>query len=113
MRTLDRVAVQSTSSSNAILEAAEEVGQLSDSELRQRIDQIHSVLVNRFLSQAHADEEASELSRLIEKLEALRERLLYSYFGESQLRSLQEVFYDLHAAIERHVANGRDVPVPH
>jgi hypothetical protein len=90
----------------AILRAAEDVGELSVPELRKRIDEVHAFVGERFLPNARAflPPEYAEIRRLAEKLLALRERLLYSYFGPAQLRSLREVLYDLHALIRVHLA---------
>jgi hypothetical protein len=110
----------------AIRQAAEGVGDLSLPELRRQMDDVHTFLVERFIPHARADEEAiypsfervldappatepmvrdhAEVSRLAAKLLALRERLVYSYFGPAQLRSLRELLYDLHALIELHLA---------
>ena len=35
---------------------------------------------------------------------ALRERLVYSYFGIAEIRSLRSVLYDLHAIVRLHMA---------
>lgn len=102
------------------------VGDLSLPDLRRQIDEVHAFLVERFIPHARAEEEAvdpliewvldaphstepmmgdsAEVSRLAGKLLALRERLVYSYFGPAQLRSLRNALYDLHALIELHLA---------
>ncbi len=110
----------------AIRQAAEGVGDLSLPVLRRQIEDVHAFLVELFMPHARAEEEAvyplierilggphatepmmrdhAEVSRLAGKLLALRERLLYSYFGPAQLRSLREVLYDLHGLIQLHLA---------
>jgi len=110
----------------AIRQAAERVGDLALPELRRQIDEVHAFLVERFIPHARAEEEAvdpliepvlgdryatepmesesTEVGRLAGKLSALRERLVYSYFGPAQLRSLRDALYDLHALVELHLA---------
>lgn len=90
----------------AIRQAAEGVGDLPLPELRRQMDDVHTFLVERFIPHARADEEAiypsfervldappatepmvrdhAEVSRLAAKLLALRERLVYSYFGPAR-----------------------------
>jgi hypothetical protein len=46
----------------------------------------------------------AEVSRLAGKLLALGKRLVYSYFGPAELRSLREVLYDLHGLTQLHLA---------
>jgi hypothetical protein len=46
----------------------------------------------------------AEARRLGDKLLALRERLVYSYFGIAEIRSLRSVLYDLHAIARLHMA---------
>lgn len=92
----------------AIRLVAEAVDERSLPGLPAQIDEIHRFVVTRFLPHARAEERVSaqdEVSRLAGKLQALRERLLYSYFGPAELRSLREVLDDLYALIELHVAN--------
>jgi hemerythrin HHE cation binding domain-containing protein len=117
--------------SEVIRQVADGVGGLSLPELRRQIDDVHAFLVERFIPHARADEEAvdpliervldarhatepmvgesAEVSRLAGKLLALRERLVYSYFGPAQLRSLRNVLYDLHALIEFHLAEADEL----
>jgi Hemerythrin HHE cation binding domain len=98
---------------DVIRQVADGVDGLSLPELRRQINALHAFLVDRFIPHVRADEEAvdpliervldahsatepivgesAEVSRLAGKLLALRERLLFSYFGPAQLRSLQNV----------------------
>lgn len=114
-----------------IRQVADGVGDLSLPELRRQIDEVHVFLVERFIPHARAEEEtvdpliervldaphptepvtedSAEVSRLAGKLLALRERLVYSYFGPAQLRSLRNVLYDVHALIELHLAEADDL----
>lgn len=111
---------------DTIRQTAEGVSDLSLPELRRQMDDVHTFLVERFIPHARADEEAvspllergldappatlpvvrdlAEVSRLTAKLLALRERLVYSYFGPAQFQSLREVLRDLHVFIELHLA---------
>jgi hypothetical protein len=92
----------------AIRQAAEGVGDLSLPELRRQIDDVHAFLVERFIPQGRAEQpmvrDHAEVSRLAGKLLALRERLVYSYFGPAELGSLREVLYDLHGLTQLHLA---------
>jgi hypothetical protein len=81
-----------------IRQTADDLEWLSHPEIGQRIDEVHRVLVAQFLPLAR---DHAELTRLSGKLEALRERLLYSYFGPAELRSLRELLYDLRAIIDQ------------
>jgi hypothetical protein len=114
----------------AIRQAADSVGDLAPPEVRAQIDDLHAFLVERFIPHARAEEEAidlliervleapratepmgesAEVSRLAGKLLALRERLVYSYFGPAELRSLRNVLYDLHALVELHLAEADEL----
>jgi Hemerythrin HHE cation binding domain len=115
----------------AIRHVADGVGELSLPELRRQIDEVHAFLVDRFIPHLRVDEEAVdpliervldvhspteptveesvEVGRLAGNLLELCERLVYSYFGPGQLRSLQTVLYDLHALIEAHLAEGDEL----
>ncbi len=95
------------------LDAIRQAAELSLPELRRQIDDVHAFLIERFIPHARAEEDVvyplvervlgaphateptvrdhAEVSRLAGKLLALRERLVYSYFGAAQLRSLREV----------------------
>lgn len=117
--------------SEVIRQVADGVGGLSLPELRRQIDEVHAFLVERFIPHARAEEEAvdplidarhatesmvgesAEVSRLAGKLLALRERLVYSYFGPAQLQSLREVLYDLHALIELHLVKEDEFDLTH
>jgi hypothetical protein len=86
-----------------ITQTADEIEELALPELRQRIDDVHASLARGLLghqSQPTSQDDAV-VSRLGRKLEALRERMLYSYFGLAELWSLQAVLYDLAVIIER------------
>lgn len=88
---------------SAIQEAADEIEEFSISVLRQRIDEVHA-LIRQNLPADWTDmmtEDHGELNRLLAKVDALRERMRYSYFGPAQVRSLREALYDLHEIIAR------------
>lgn len=114
-----------------ILEAAEDVGQLSHAELRKCMDEVDAFLIDRFLPDASAEEQEiysptlaapaatelmirdhAEIRRLAGKLEALRERLIFSYFGQAEVRSLQGLLYDLHAIIRLHLVKEDEIYLP-
>ncbi|HEX9095843.1 MAG TPA: hypothetical protein VF990_07035 [Candidatus Dormibacteraeota bacterium] len=120
----------------AIRQAADSVGDLAPPEVRAQIDDLHAFLVERFFPHVRAEEEAvdlliqrvleaprateplgesMEVSRLAGILLALRERLVYSYFGPAELRSLRNVLYDLHAVVELHLAEADELypTLPH
>src|SRR6266704_3036937 len=84
---------------DAIDQVGERVGELSLPELRSRIDEVHVFLVERLIPHLRA-----EARGLDEKLLALRERLVYSYFGIAEIRSLRSVLYDLYAIFRLHMA---------
>ena len=91
----------------AIRQAAERVGELPLLEVRSQIDDVHAFLVERFIPHSRAEEATeplvdAEVRRLDDKLLALRERLVYSYFDAAEIRSLRELLYDLYAIIRLH-----------
>lgn len=85
---------------------------LPRSGLRTRTDDLRAfvagIVVSRAASLPAADE--AELRRLSSKLEALSQRLLYSYFGPAQLQLLEAAVSELDAIIERYVLLEGDVP---
>ncbi len=95
---------------DAIDQVGERVGELSLPELRSRIDEVHVFLVERLIPHLRAEARGAdplvdaEARRLDEKLLALRERLVYSYFGIAEIRSLRSVLYDLYAIFRLHMA---------
>jgi hypothetical protein len=111
---------------DVISKTANGVNDLSLPELRRQLDRIHAFVAKRFIPhcEAEVDEaralinrlvnvppatgiitgDQAEVKRLAAKLLALRERLLFSYFGPNQLESLREVLYDLHTLIKLHLA---------
>jgi hypothetical protein len=92
---------------------AGEVAQLPVPQIRQRIDEVHRFLVERFLPHLRREEEANpdytELSRLTAKLDALGERLIHSYFGPDQLLALQEVLDDVDAIVDPQLAGDLEI----
>ncbi len=95
---------------DAIDQVGKRVGELSLPELRSRIDEVHVFLVERLIPHLRAEARGAdplvdaEARRLDEKLLALRERLVYSYFGIAEIRSLRSVLYDLYAIFRLHMA---------
>jgi hemerythrin-like domain-containing protein len=108
-----------------IRQSAERVEDLSLPELRKAIDAANAFLVQQFLPHARTEEEEvyplvnqalggsatkglvrdhTEVRQLVLKLTALRERLVYSYFGPSQVRLLRGVLYDISGLIAYHLA---------
>lgn len=87
---------------SAIRETTDEIQAASFAGLLRRIDRLQSLFVegSRYWSELIAEDHV-ELTRLAAKLDALRERLLYSYFGATQLQSLRDVLYDLEEIIAR------------
>lgn len=111
---------------DAIRQSAERVGDLSLPELRKAIDAADAFLVQQFLPHARTEEEEvyplvdrliggshltegivrdhAKVRQLARKLVALRERLIYSYFGPAQIHLLRGVLYEVHGLIEFHMA---------
>ena len=91
---------QGISPDKAIQAAADAIDDGSLPELRDRIDAVYSFLVEEFIPDGAASQvigsEDLEVSRLAQKLEALRERLIYADFGPRELRALRETLEDLH-----------------
>lgn len=109
-----------------IQETVDAAGEVSMPELRDRIDATYAFLVEQFIPHASAKEKAGdplveramdaphatvtmmrdhlEVARLAQKLLALRERLVYAYFGQGELRALRDTVYDLHTIIELHLS---------
>jgi len=117
-----------------IQETAAAVDDVSVPELRDRIDAIYAFLDEQFLAHASAEERAVdpliervmavpratetmvrehvEVTRLAQKLLALRDRLVYAYFGPDELRALRETLYDLHAILEVHLSKEEAIYLP-
>ena len=112
-----------------IEETAAAVDEMPVTELRDRIDATYSFLVEQFIPHANAEvrvewvidaphatatmvREHVEVTRLAQKLLALRERLVYAYFGPGQLRALQETLYDLHAILVLHRSKEDGIYLP-
>lgn len=118
---------------NTIHRAAENMGDGSLSEIRSQVDAVYAFLVESFIPHARAEEavyplvdhvigapqasdpmirEHAEVYRLAEKLRALRDRLVFGYFGPSQLSSMREVLYDLNAILKLHLAQENETYSP-
>ena len=114
-----------------IQKTANAVGEVSMPELRDRIDASYAFLVEQFIPHASAEEKAVdplvervmdaphamvtdhvEVARLAQKLLALRERLVYAYFGQGELRALRDTLYHLHAILELHLSKEGEIYLP-
>lgn len=100
---------QFTEPLQAIQDAAEAVVQASLPELRAQIDATHTFVAEEFIPNAQAEERATA-TRLVDKLLALRERLVYSDFGPAEQHALRGVLYDLAELVELHAVKGGAIP---
>ncbi|HVS05803.1 MAG TPA: hypothetical protein VHK65_06510 [Candidatus Dormibacteraeota bacterium] len=89
----------------AMQRAAEAVGQASLAELRAQIDATYTFMADQFILKAQAGEQTTA-TRLVRKLLALRERLVYSEFGAAEQYALRSVLYDLDELVELHAFKG-------
>ena len=63
-------------------------------------------------SDAVLRQEDDVVVRLMEKLEALRQRLVYAYFGPQQRRDVRAVLYQLYTVIGMHFIKEDEIYVP-
>jgi hypothetical protein len=93
----------------AIRCATEAVAEATLPELRAQIDATYIFMAEQFIPNAPAKEQATA-TRLVRKLLALRERLMYSEFGAAEQCALRSVLYDLDELVELHAFKGRKTP---
>ncbi len=89
----------------AIQRAAEAVAEASLPELLAQVDATYAFMAEQFIPDAQAEEQATG-TRLIRKLQALRERLVYTDFGPPEQSALRNVLGDLHELVGIHAFKG-------
>ena len=88
--------------------AAEEDTEPSLPELLEQIDATHALIAEQFMKNAKAEEQASA-TRLLDKLLALRERLVYADFGPDEQRALRGVLTDLDELVDLRALKGATI----
>lgn len=89
-----------------LLDTADTAESLPASVLRRRLDDLSAFLTDRVLPVTPD----KELNRLVDKLGALRERLVHSYFGPPEIGLLRRTLYELEGRLRLLMGTAEAIP---